>query len=466
MHISEAEKFWLFVVIAITIFLIFFNFPFLWNNISTKIGGPKLPDFLSKSFRLGLDLEGGSVLTYKADMSSVRSGEEREALSGLKDLIETRVNVLGVSEPKVSLVESLGEQRLVVELAGIKNIEDAKKFIGETPFLEFKEIRSESEREQILKAFLDKKTFNEVKDMLCDTGEQFFRFLVATGQDPCYKPTGLTGKYLQRAAVNFQGIKAGVTLQFNSEGAKIFEELTGKNVGKPLAIYLDGLPLSTPTVQNKISGGNAEITGNFTIEEAQNLTRKLNQGALPVPIKLIGQTTIGASLGKQALDLIVRAGILGFIFIILFMISYYRFAGVFASLALLMYAMFTLALFKLFVTLTLAGIAGFILSIGMAVDANILIFERTREELRANKNVFLALSQGFERAWPSIRDSNFNTILASASLFFLTSSFVKGFALTLGIGVIVSMFTAITITRFFLKAALPRFEKKIKAFLP
>jgi protein-export membrane protein SecD len=252
-----------------------------------------------------------------------------------------------------------------------------------------------------------------------------------------------------------------VFLQFNEEGSKIFENLTSRNIGKPLAIYIDQVLISAPTVQEAISGGKAQITGKFTIDEAKALSRNLNAGALPVPINLISQQTVGPILGKISLAESLKAGIFGFLAILLFMIIFYRIPGFFASLSLLIYLSFLLALFKIIpVTLTLAGIAGFILSMGMAVDANILIFSRIREELKEGKSYLISIEEGFRRAWPSIRDGNFTTILVGLILFGFGTSFVKGFAFTLVIGNLVGMFTAIFITNNLLRCfAGTRIEK-------
>ncbi len=249
-------------------------------------------------------------------------------------------------------------------------------------------------------------------------------------------------------------------LQFNQEGAKLFGEITSRNVGKPVAIFLDGGPISVPTVENAITDGRAQITGQFTFDEAKLLARRLNEGALPVPITLISQRSVGAILGEEALQNSVRAGAIGFLLVSLFMILYYRLSGVIAVAALLVYTAFVLAIFKLIpVTLTLAGIAGFVLSVGMAVDANILIFERTKEELRKGKALVASLADGFSRAWPSIRDSNITTIITSIVLYTFATSIIKGFALTLLIGVLVSMFSAIFVTRQFLRAFVPSSER-------
>ena len=395
----------------------------------------KLPNFLNIPFKLGLDLAGGTRLTYLADVSGAALGDVNSAMSGLRDVIERRVNLFGVSEPAVEVEHADEEWRLIVELAGIKDISSAIDLIGETPFLEFKEPRDEAETQKILS---EQKAEN--KDYL----------LI----DPYFKPTNLSGKYIKSAKVEFDQTtyQPTVSVQFDSDGAKIFEELTAKNVGKPLGIYLDGLPISAPVVREPIAGGSAVISGKFTLAEAKKLAERLNAGALPVPIKLISQDSVGASLGRDSLNKSLFAGMLGFLMVAVFMVLYYRFFGIAAVLALLIYTALVLASFKLIpVTMTLAGVAGFILSIGMAVDANILIFERFKEEARSGKELGMAIDDGFARAWPSIRDSNISTLITTAVLYYFTTSIVRGFALTLGIGVIVSMFSAIFVNRFFLK---------------
>ncbi|MEK7178616.1 MAG: protein translocase subunit SecD, partial [Patescibacteria group bacterium] len=261
-------------------------------------------------------------------------------------------------------------------------------------------------------------------------------------------------KYIKSAKVEFgqNTYQPEVSVQFDGEGAKIFEDLTTSNVGKQLGIYLDGLPISAPVVRESISGGSAVISGKFNINEAKKLAERLNAGALPVPINLVSQDSVGASLGQDSLNKSVKAGLIGFLAVVIFMVLYYRFPGVVAVAALLIYVTLVLTLFKLIpVTLTLAGVAGFILSIGMAVDANILIFERIKEEFRVGKELGSAIDDGFARAWFSIRDSNISTLITTLVLYYFTTSVVKGFALTLGIGVIISMFSAIFVTRSFLK---------------
>jgi len=378
-------------------------------------------------------------------------------MQGVRDVIERRVNAFGIAEPVVQ-IDMVGQHhRLIVELAGIRDIDQAIKMIGETPFLEFKEETTVAERDQILGSTLDKNTFDQVKDSICANPNILVPYLRAYGAsgDPCYKSTGLNGKYLTGAQINYDQTtyRPLVALQFNPDGAKLFEDITKRNVGKKVAIYLDGEPISIPTVQDVISGGKAQITGSFTEQEVKTLAQRLNAGALPVPIKLINQETIGASLGEASLKASLIAGLIGLAAVILFMVLWYRLPGVVATIALLIYMAIVLAIFKLFsVTLTLAGIAGFILSIGMAVDANILIFARMREELKWGKSLPGAIDEGFKRAWTSIRDSNISSLITCAILFWLGTSIIKGFALTLAIGILVSMFSAITITRLFLKA--------------
>ncbi|MFA5135746.1 MAG: protein translocase subunit SecD, partial [Patescibacteria group bacterium] len=259
---------------------------------------------------------------------------------------------------------------------------------------------------------------------------------------------------LKSAAVEFNQNtgEPEVNLEFDSDGAKLFAEITKRNVGKQVAIYLDGTAISVPTVDQEITGGNAVISGNFTIDEAKTLARRLNAGALPVAITLISQQTIGPSLGRISIARSFFAGLIGVILVALFMIAYYRLPGLLATIALGIYTLLVLAIFKLWpITLTLAGIAGFILSIGMAVDANILIFERTREELRSGRSLKSSIDEGFKRAWLSIRDSNVSSIITALILAWFGTSIIKGFAITLAIGIIVSLFSAITITRTFFR---------------
>jgi len=383
-----------------------------------------------RPYSLGLDISGGTLLIYQADLNGIKPADYNNAMTGLKDVIERRINYSGVKEPRVEINKAGDNWRLIVSLAGIKDIKEAIKMIGETPYLEFKEIRSEEET----KVLLDSKQ---------------------TNIDPYFKSTSLTGQYLERADLGFDQNTSlpVVDLQFNPEGTKIFAELTKNNVGKPLAIYLDGTPISAPVVREEIASGRAQISGNFTLPEAKQLVTRLNQGALPVPITLISQQTVGSILGEESLMKIFKAGVIGLIAVILFMIIFYRIPGLIASLTLIIYAIISLSIFKAIpITLTLAGITGFILSIGMTVDANILIFEYAKEEKKLGKAKGPALEDGFLKSWPAIRDSNISTIISAIILYYFTSSMIRGFALTLAIGVGVGLLTALYITRIFLKA--------------
>lgn len=398
------SKFLLLIIILLTIVAGIFIYP-RW------LGGKYRP------WRLGLDLVGGTHLIYEVDMNQVDFGDRDSVMAGLRDVIERRVNLFGVSEPQVVSAKEGDSYRLIVELAGIKDVGEAIKMIGETPFLDFREV------------------------------------IINDQQQIQFIPTILTGRYVKGAQLDFDQTTGApkVNIQFNDEGAKIFEELTVRNVGKPLAIFLDNIEIERPVVQEKISGGRAQITGKFTSDEAKKMVERFNAGALPAAIKIISQQTIGASLGQESLKKAIYSGVLGTLAIILFMLIYYKKLGIFASSALIIYIILTSAIFKLGITMTLAGIAGFVLSIGMAVDANILIFERTKEEIKKGLSKVAAIEEGFKRAWPSIRDSNISTIITSIILYYFTSSFIKGFALALLIGVLISMFSAITTTRTLLR---------------
>ena len=411
------------------------------------IAAPYLPQMRAEGgifshfpFRLGLDLKGGVHLVYKADTSTIASGQISEAMAGLRDVIERRINLYGVTEPLIQVEQggalgALGnEQRLIVELPGVVNLDEAIKMIGATPYLEFKTERPEAEQNQILEAQKKGERLNE---------------------DPYFISTKLTGQYLQKATLDFDKTTYApiIILEFNSDGTAIFSDLTKANIEKRVAIYLDGAPLSAPVVKEAITSGRAQITGNFTPTEAKELVRNLNSGALPVHISLISQQSIGASLGEEALLRDLWAGLIGILTVALFLIVWYRLPGLVAVFALCIYMVLSLLIFKLIpVTLTAAGIAGFILSVGMAVDANILIFERMKEEVRLGKSFQTAMSEGFGRAWPSIRDSNISSLITCFILYWMGTSVVKGFALTLGIGILVSMFSAVVVSRTFLLA--------------
>jgi protein-export membrane protein SecD len=394
-------------------------------------------------FKLGLDLSGGTHLLYTADVSDIETSEVRELMGALRDVIERRVNLFGVSEPIVQVEEggifNSGEERLIIELPGVTDIEEAIGLIGKTPLLEFKLPRTDVEI---------------TEDTLIED---------------VFISTGLTGRMVKRANLQFEQGSGGVglsepvvILQFNKEGEKLFARLTRENIGREMAIFLDGELKSAPVIQQEILGGSAQISGNFTPEEARTLVRDLNFGALPVPIELSSTQSIGPTLGAEVLSKGVRAGLWGILLISLFLILWYRLPGFLASLSLTIYVILMLTIFKLIpVTLTAAGIAGFILSIGMAVDANILIFERIKEEL-GGKTLEESIRTGFARAWLSIRDSNISSIITAIILFWFGTSLVKGFALTFGLGVLISMITAITISRTLLLSV--GSEKYLKLF--
>jgi preprotein translocase subunit SecD len=376
------------------------------------------------NFRLGLDLQGGTHLVYQADTSGVAEGNRVQAVQAAKDNIEKRVNLLGVSESLIQTSAVGNDYRLIIELPGIKDINQAITTIGQTAQLEFR-----------LPA-------------------------VATPESAAdFTPTGLSGADLRLAQVQFNGSDNQISgnptvgLEFSPQGAEKFAAITRENIGKPLAIFLDDRLLMAPVVQTEIKDGKAVITGNFSIDEAKNLTIQLNAGALPIPIKIIEQRNIGATLGSESIHKSLFAGAVGFILVLLFMIANYGLKGILADIALVIYIFLSLALFKLVpVTLTMAGIAGFILSVGMAVDANILIFERIKEELRWGRPMRAALELGFHRAWTSVRDSNASSLITALILFWFGSGAVRGFALTLTVGILVSLFTSITVTRSLVRA--------------
>jgi len=407
--------------------------------------------FKNRPFRLGLDLSGGSHLVYQADVSALEPSMVEDSMEALRDVIERRVNLFGVSEPVVQVQKSGfisgGEEKLIVDLPGIEDVDEATKMIGQTPLLEFK---IEAPEDTPQKAKVD-----ENGQVVLNLESQFIS-------------TELTGRYLKKAILNFDqnNSQPMVSLQFDETGTKLFAELTKANVGKMIAIYLDGMPVSTPVVREEIPNGEAVISGSFTPQEAKTLVGRLNSGALPVPISLISTQTIGAALGDDAVVAGVRAGLIGFAFVVLFLVLWYRLPGLLASLSLLIFILIMLSIFKLLpVTLTAAGIAGFIITIGVAVDANVLIFERIKEELRAGRAVPDAISNGFARAWSSIRDSNSSTLITSLILFWLGTPLIKGFALTLGMGIAVSLFSAIFITKVFLSSFRFIGDGKVARFL-
>jgi preprotein translocase subunit SecD len=389
--------------------------------------GIHLGTFVRQGAKLGLDLQGGTQLTLQADLSQIPTEQQSSAMQGVLNVIERRVNGYGVAEPEIQL---LGADRIIVQLPGLKDTEEAKKLIGQTAKLEFKEQDA--------------------------TGN----WVPATGQLNG-QTVPLTGAFLVpgRQQVTFQS-RAGlpdVAFEFNSDGATIFGQITQRLLGKPLGIFLDGQEISAPTVQAVLTN-NGVITG-LSLDNARLLALQLNAGALPVPVSIQSENTVDATLGADSVHKSVVAGELAMLVVIAFMLLYYRLPGLAASGALVIYALVTLSVFKLIpVTLTLAGIAGFILSVGMAVDANILIFERMKEELRSGKTIAAAIRAGEDRAWPSIRDSNISTLITCTVLYFFGQQFgatiIMGFALVLAIGVVMSLFSAIFVTRTFLELLL------------
>ncbi|MBI5123284.1 protein translocase subunit SecD [Candidatus Roizmanbacteria bacterium] len=420
--------------------------PFAINigSIHQKFSGIKLDKILHRnlSFHRGLDLEGGTSVTLKADMSGIPQAQRDSALDSAKTVIERRVNLFGVSEPVVQTAKINKDYRVIVEIPGITDVNEAVKLVGKTAKLTFWEGSASPaaalNTNEALKAAIELNKPLGIIQLL--------------GTDA--KQTNLTGGDLKLAAVTFdsQTGKPQVSLTFTTDGGKKFADITKRNVSKILAIALDDQLIEAPRVNEPIYGGSAVITGEFTTDQARMLQIQLNAGALPVSLSVLEQHAIGATLGQESLQKSLVAGVLGFAVIVLFMIAFYGRLGFIASVALTVYALIVLTLFQVIpVTLTLAGIAGFILSIGIAVDANILIFERMKEELRLGKSRQMAIDNGFSRAWLSIRDSNIASLITSSVLYYFGTGMIRGFAFTLALGVLVSMFSAIFVTRTLLR---------------
>lgn len=390
-------------------------------------GKPVYKDFKTQ---LGLDLKGGSSLVFEAETAKIKSEDLEDALNSARDIIERRVNLFGVSEPQIRTIKTGDAYRIAVDLPGVQDVSQAVALIGQTAQLHFKQSPGPIDPAEATSTPL---------------------FLLLS------KETGLTGKHVKKARVDFnpQTGEPQVALDFSSEGAKLFEKVTKENLGRPVGIFLDDYIISAPTVQAVISGGNAVITGSFTIDQAKELAIAINSGALPVPIKLVEQRNIGPTLGAIEVERSVTAGVVGLAAVMLFMILYYGRLGIIACVGLICYGLISLTIFKAVpIVLTLPGVAGFVLSIGMAVDSNILIFERIKEELRRGKSLDTAIRLGFGRAIDAIKDANITTLLVAFILFnplnweFLPQfGLVRGFALTLAIGVATSLFTGIFITR-------------------
>lgn len=376
---------------------------------------------------LGLDLLGGTQLVLEADMKDIPTAERLTALESVREIVDLRVNFFGVAEPIVQSAVVGESYRVIVELPGVKDINQAVATLGQTAQLEFREFRPEA------------------------TASATYATLANT------KPVNINGKDLKKAEVTFDPNTGEpvVAFELTDEGGKKFAEVSTRLVGERLAIFLDNLPVSAPVVKTAITEGKGTITGNFTREEAKRLVLQLSAGALPTPVHIAEQRNVGATLGQVSVAKSIRAGVVGLVLVALFMAVYYGKMGLIADMALLIYGLLTFALFRLIpVTLTLPGITGFILSIGMAVDSNILIFERMKEELRKGKPWQIAMELGFGRAWNSIRDANFTTLITAFILynplnwsFIPASGVVRGFALTLALGVLTSLFTGIVVSR-------------------
>lgn len=409
--------------------------PYLQPERTIQLSPPQIsfiwqgqPVVIDLEFKQGLDIQGGMQIVLEADMSQIATQDRLTALDSAREVILRRVDLFGINEPVVQTSIAGDSHRLIVELPGVEDPAQALDLVGQTAQLEFMLVKTEETEE---------------------------------GPITNLEPTGLSGSQLKSASVQFdpQTNEPTVAIEFDGEGSDLFGSITSENPGELLAIMLDGALLMAPQINEPIYGGQAVITGGFSIDEAKQLSIQLNAGALPIPISVLEQRTIGASLGAESVSASVRAGVIGLIFVIMFMVSYYKIPGVLASFALGIYALLTIAIYKLLgVTITLPGIAGLLLSIGMAVDANILIFERMKEELRVEKPFERAMELGFGRAWDSIKDANVVTLATALVLinpldfqFLNSSGMVRGFGITLFIGVLLGLFTGVVVTRTLLR---------------
>ena len=450
------------IIVIIGVGLGFFVYYSEVNKNNPEPSSNKVISFISRfPFKLGLDLSGGSHLVYKADLSNVEKTEVTTSMNTLRDIIEKRVNIFGVAEPMIQIQEGSFtnnyEERLIVDLPGVTDVTEAIKMIGETPMLDF---RTEvPEEEKVKEEGVEEKIAYKINEQ----GQ------LVPDYESMFKETELTGRFLDKAILNFDQTtgEAMVSLQFDKDGALMFENMTRENVGKTIAIFLDGDPISVPVVNEVIPNGQAVISGNFTPKEAKELVNRLNSGALPVPISLVSTQTIGASLGSEATQAGVFAALVGFLAIAIFFIFWFRLPGIIATLALGIYSLIMLSIFKLVpVVLTATGIAGFIISVGMAVDANVLIFERIKEELRGGKDdLATSIRNGFKRAWLSVRDSNLSTIITSIILYSFGTTLIKSFALVLLIGVVTSLVSAVLVSRLFLYSLNFKRRRKFTEFM-
>lgn len=425
-----------------------------WLEQAMAQGGQESRDL--RNLKLGLDLQGGTQVLLEADLAEGQTLDPT-ALDAAETIVENRVNGLGVAE---AVVQRQGEERLIVELPGVDNPDQAVETIRATGQLEF----VDPQGTQLAQGYVINTTNRpnaavELQEAIV-TGSASPDELLPFQPEMQFE-TVMTGDILRNAVVGQDSVGRWlIDFVLTSEGSDQFFAYTRDHIGQQLPIVLDGVVLSAPVIQAAISD-NGQISGNFTQEQADSLAIQMRYGALPVPLKVIDVRTIGASLGQASVDSSLRAGIIGMIGVLIFMLIIYRLPGVLASAALIIYILLNMMFYKLIpVTLTLAGIAGFLLSIGMAVDANILIFERMKEELRTGRPLRLAVEAGFSRAWPAIRDGNVSTLISCAVLYWFGNTFgastVKGFAITLAIGVLLSMFTAVFVTRTFMRTFLVR----------
>jgi protein-export membrane protein SecD len=405
-------------------------------------------------FRLGLDLSSGVRLTYTADTKNIAQSDVTDSLNVLRDVIERRVNAFGVAEPVVQIQSSYlsKENKMLVELPGLTDVNQALQLIGQTPTLEFILQRDASSTER-LAIIAAKEKYRE--DLKAGKSPEINPLIF---QDENFTHIGLDGRHLKNSQLVFDPTtgKPQVAIEWDDTGKALFASTTANNIGKALGIVLDGNLISAPTIQTAITDGKAVITGIGNTQEAKDLAVRLKTGALPVPINIAGSEVIQPLLGAEALAAGVKASLYGFLLIVILMILWYRIPGLFGVISLITYGLVVLSIFKLLpVTLSAAAIAGFIISMGLAIDGNILIFERLKEELNRGKNLKEALEEGFDRAWTSVRDSHTASIIVSIILYFIGTSVVQGFALTLFIGVVVSLFTNVFVTRQLLRMVVP-----------